>query len=75
MVAEGKGAEMLEMEDFNQGKARPVRMRADVLLSYFDPEGLGTHAFNRIKIQESSALYVGDRHQGPFVHRWSLLCI
>lgn len=41
MVAEGKGAEMLDMEDFNQGKARPVRMRADVLLSYFDPEGLG----------------------------------
>lgn len=41
MVAEGKGTEMLDMEDFNQGKSRPVRMRADVLLSYFDPEGLG----------------------------------
>lgn len=41
MVAEGKGAEMLDMEDFNQGKSRMVRMRADVLLSYFDPEGLG----------------------------------
>jgi len=41
LVAEGKGAEMLDMEDFNQGKSRTVRMRADVLLSYFDPEGLG----------------------------------
>lgn len=41
MVLEGKGADMLDMEDFNQGKSRPVRMRADVLLSYFDPEGLG----------------------------------
>ncbi|WP_240791990.1 alpha/beta fold hydrolase [Rhodoferax bucti] len=41
MVAEGKGTDMLDMEDFNQGKSRPVRMRADVLLSYFDPEGLG----------------------------------
>ncbi len=41
MVAEGKGAEMLDMDDLNQGKSRTVRMRADVLLSYFDPEGLG----------------------------------
>lgn len=40
-VTEGKGAEMLDMDDFNQGKSRSVRMRADVLLSYFDPEGLG----------------------------------
>ncbi|MDR7305332.1 alpha/beta hydrolase [Rhodoferax saidenbachensis] len=40
-VAEGKGAETLDMEDLNQGKTRMVRMRADVLLSYFDPQGLG----------------------------------
>lgn len=40
-VAEGRDADTLEMEDFNQGKSRSVRMRADVLLSYFDPEGLG----------------------------------
>lgn len=40
-VAEGKGGDSLEMEDYNQGKARPVRMRADVILSYFDPNGLG----------------------------------
>lgn len=41
MVAEGQGAEMLDMDDFNQGKSRTVRMRADVLWSYFAPEGLG----------------------------------
>lgn len=40
-VQDGKGGDSLEMEDFNQGKARPVRMRAEVVLSYFDPEGLG----------------------------------
>jgi pimeloyl-ACP methyl ester carboxylesterase len=40
-VAEGKGGEMLNMDDFNQGQRRLMRMRADVLLSYFDPEGLG----------------------------------
>lgn len=40
-VAEGRGAETLEIEDLNQGKTRMMRMRADVLLSYFDPQGLG----------------------------------
>jgi pimeloyl-ACP methyl ester carboxylesterase len=41
LVAEGKGAEILSMDDVNQGKTQSIRMRADVLLSYFDPEGLG----------------------------------
>jgi pimeloyl-ACP methyl ester carboxylesterase len=40
-VAEGRGAEWIDMEDFNQGRSRTVRMRADVLWSYFDPAGLG----------------------------------
>jgi pimeloyl-ACP methyl ester carboxylesterase len=40
-VQDGKGGDSLDMEDFNQGKARTVRMRADVVVSYFDPEGLG----------------------------------
>lgn len=40
-VAAGEGAAMLTMADLNQGQTRNVRMRADVLLSYFDPEGLG----------------------------------
>lgn len=41
LVAAGKGEERLDMEDFNQGKKRNMRMRADVLWSYFDPAGLG----------------------------------
>ena len=41
LVASGKGEETLSMTDFNQGKRRNVSMSATVLLSYFDPQGLG----------------------------------
>lgn len=41
LVAAGKGDERLDMEDFNQGKKRTIRMTAGVLWSYFDPDGLG----------------------------------
>lgn len=41
LVAAGKGNERLEMEDLNQGKKRTLRMAADSLWSYFNPEGLG----------------------------------
>jgi len=44
LVANGKGHEFLSMDDFNQGKLQSIRMRADVLLSYFEPEGLGNMA-------------------------------
>jgi pimeloyl-ACP methyl ester carboxylesterase len=41
LVASGKGDETLSMDDFNQGKQQSMRMSAAVLLSYFDPTGLG----------------------------------
>ena len=41
LVAAGQGDERLEMEDFNQGKKRLIRMTATALWSYFDPDGLG----------------------------------
>jgi dienelactone hydrolase len=41
LVASGQGGEQLSMEDLNQGKRQSIRMPADVLLSYFDPVGLG----------------------------------
>ncbi len=41
LVAAGKGDDYLSMDDFNQGRRQAIRMRADVLLSYFDPMGLG----------------------------------
>jgi dienelactone hydrolase len=41
LVESGQGTEMLEMDDRNQGKQQTMRMSAAVLLSYFDPQGLG----------------------------------
>jgi pimeloyl-ACP methyl ester carboxylesterase len=55
-VAEGKGSEMLDMDDFNQGQRRLMRMRADVLLSYFDPEGLGHMPLSASRFKRSVPL-------------------
>lgn len=41
MVAAGKGRDTLSITDINQGERRSMSMRADVMLSYFEPEGLG----------------------------------
>lgn len=41
LIATGKGDETLSMDDMNQGKRQSIRMSAKVLLSYFDPTGLG----------------------------------
>ena len=41
LVRTGQGGEKLSMDDLNQGQRKSVRMTAETLLSYFDPEGLG----------------------------------
>jgi len=41
LVTAGKGSERITMDDINQGRRRSMRMSADTLLSYFDPNGLG----------------------------------
>jgi pimeloyl-ACP methyl ester carboxylesterase len=41
LVALQRGEEILSMDDYNQGLHRTIRMKANVLLSYFDPNGLG----------------------------------
>jgi len=41
LVESGKGDETLSMDDLNQGRRQSISMRATVLLSYFDPAGLG----------------------------------
>lgn len=41
LVAAGRGAESIAFTDTNQGKNRRLQARADVFLSYFDPDGLG----------------------------------
>lgn len=40
-LAAGKGDEVIQMDDLNQGQRRSFKMPAQVLLSYFDPNGLG----------------------------------
>lgn len=40
-VAAGKPDESVTIDDLNQGKKRQISMKASVLLSYFDPQGLG----------------------------------
>lgn len=41
LVASNKGDEILSMDDFNQGRQQSISMSAKILLSYFDPSGLG----------------------------------
>jgi len=41
LVAAGKGDETVSITDANQGRQRGERMKASVLLSYFDPGGWG----------------------------------
>lgn len=40
MIASGKGGEFATFEDRNQGKNSSLSVRANVYLSYFDPDGL-----------------------------------
>lgn len=42
MVAAGKGQEKAQFRDSNQGSKYNIQVRADVYLSFFDPEGLGS---------------------------------
>lgn len=41
LIAANKGEEKLSFEDFNQGTSRSMRISANSLISYFDPDGLG----------------------------------
>jgi pimeloyl-ACP methyl ester carboxylesterase len=63
LVAAGKGDETLSMDDSNQGKTRSVRMSAKVLLSYFDPSGLGHMPATTARFKKPVALLwvVGTR--------------
>ena len=66
LVAEGKGGETVDMEDLNQGVKKSVSMKASVLLSYFDPEGLGHMQLTAGKFRKPVPfLYVIGTHD-PF---------
>ncbi|MBT0569226.1 alpha/beta hydrolase [Curvibacter sp. CHRR-16] len=41
LVEAGQGEQTLEITDINSGRTQALSLRADVLLSYFDPQGWG----------------------------------
>jgi pimeloyl-ACP methyl ester carboxylesterase len=41
LVAQGKGDELVSIEDYNQKSRRSIRMKAISAATYFDPDGLG----------------------------------
>lgn len=52
LVAAGKGGDTLSFNDPNQDKLRRLTARADVFLSYFDPEGIGDMPTSAARIQK-----------------------
>lgn len=56
LLASGKGDEILSMDDLNQGKQQSIRMSAKVLLSYFDPKGLGNMPATTARFKRPVAL-------------------
>lgn len=63
LVGAGKGDQTLTMEDLNQGQRQSIRMRADVLFSYFDPQGLGHMPGTAARFKKAVPLFwaVGTR--------------
>lgn len=57
MVKEGKGSQTAEFLDYNQGKQAVIRMRADVYLSYFQPDGPAVIPLNISKMNKDTALF------------------
>lgn len=53
LVSAGRSNESLIMDDFNQGNRQSIRMKAGVLLSYFDPNGLGNMGLSSAEFKKS----------------------
>lgn len=54
-VASGQPEKLIEMTDLNQGQRKELTIRADVLISYFDPEGLGNMAITAGQFKQPAA--------------------
>ena len=63
MVADGRGDEVAEFNDINQGSRSSVRTTAAIYLSYFDPEGAAVIPSNVMGMNEESSLLwmVGEK--------------
>ena len=53
LVASGKGDEYVSMDDMNQGVRQTIRIKAGVLLSYFEPNGLGNMSLTSAAFKKS----------------------
>jgi len=56
MVAAGKGDQLDEFNEINQGKEKKINVRAEVYLSWFDPEGPAVIPVNTGKLRPGTAL-------------------
>jgi len=63
MVQSGRGAQNAEFPDTNQGKHFTVNTQAQIYLSYFDPDGLGSMGRNAARLDSKIPLLVvvGDK--------------
>lgn len=51
MISDGKGNEADTFDDLNQGQLKSIHTRANIYLSYFDPEGMGAMPLNAAKLK------------------------
>ena len=56
MVAAGKGEQIANFQDINQGRTRQVSAKAAVYLSFFDPEGGAVMPRNAARLSSHTAL-------------------
>jgi len=57
MVAAGKGDEVTELNDVNQGRGELISVKAAVYLSWFDPEGPAVMPKNAANLKSGTALF------------------
>lgn len=63
IVAAGKGDEIGEFQDFNEGRSSSISVKAAVYLSWFDPDGPAAMPKNAAALKPGTALYwiIGDK--------------
>ncbi len=63
MVADGKGDEVTELKDFNQGRGSEISVKASDYLSWFDPDGPAVIPKNAAALKPGTALFwiIGDK--------------
>lgn len=74
LVAQGKGSESMRFDDVNQGQRRNLRLPAEVMLSYFDPSGLGDMSASAARFKKAVPVLMVVGNGDPIApHARSLL--